>query len=97
MNDATAVYFNPWDPSFRADPYSHYGALLARPPLVMDFGPLPGAIVARYADVAAALRDHEHFSNVPPPTFPEPPYKDPSIPSETCSGRILQSTPSLDD
>ncbi len=87
MNDATAVYFNPWDPSFRADPYSHYGALLARPPLVIDFGPLPGAIVARYADVAAALRDHEHFSNVPPPTFPEPPYKGPFYPERDLLGQ----------
>src|SRR5579862_1831217 len=87
MAEAAEVYFNIWDPSFRADPYSHYGALLAHPPLVMDFGPLPGAIVARYADVAAALRDHEHFSNVAPSTFPEPPYKGPFHPERDLLGQ----------
>src|SRR5580658_3926247 len=81
MSDsAPPAYFNPWDPSFRANPYPHYGPLLAAPPRVMSFGPMPGAIIARYADVVTALRDHEHFSNVPPSSIPEPAYKGPFYP-----------------
>ena len=64
---AAAVSFNIWDPEFRANPYPHYGALLAGPPTVITVGPMTLALVARYADVAAGLRDHEHMSSVAPP------------------------------
>lgn len=65
---ATApVYFNPWDPAYRANPYPHYGPLLARPPYVLNFM-VPITLVARYADVVAVLRDHQRFSSVPPRT-----------------------------
>ncbi len=88
MSDsAPPAYFNPWDPSFRANPYPHYGPLLAAPPRVMSFGPMPGAIIARYADVATALRDHEHFSNVPPSSIPEPAYKGPFNPERDLLGQ----------
>lgn len=81
------IYFNPWDAEFRANPYPHYGALLANSPRVMQFGPLPGAIVARYADVTAALRDFEHFSSVPPKSLPEPEYKGPFYPERDLLGQ----------
>ena len=81
------VQFNPWDPEFRANPYPYYGALLASPPRVMQFGPMPGAIVARYADVSAALRNHEHFSSVPPESLPVPDYKGPFYPERDLLGQ----------
>jgi pimeloyl-[acyl-carrier protein] synthase len=69
---AEEVVFNPWDPEFRANPYPHYGALLARPPyLVTDWPQMKFALVARYADVSAGLRDHEHLSSMQPPPPPE--------------------------
>ncbi len=66
MNQAAEqIYFNPWDPAFRANPYPHYKPLLAGPPRILDlFGPT--AMVTRYADVTTALRDHAHFSSVRP-------------------------------
>jgi cytochrome P450 len=62
----SGFYFNPWDPEFRANPYPHYKALVAGPPRLIDLAGGPVAIVARYADVDSALRDHKHFSNVRP-------------------------------
>jgi cytochrome P450 len=63
MNQAAEnIYFNPWDPAFRANPYPHYKPLLAGPPRILDlFGPI--GMVTRYADVTAVLRDHAHFSS----------------------------------
>lgn len=56
-------YFNPWDTSFRDNPYPSYKLLLDGPPRKLDlFGPV--ALVARYADVTAILRDHQCFSSV---------------------------------
>jgi cytochrome P450 len=68
---AQEVYFNIWDPEFRANPYAHYAPLLAGPPTILNMGPMTLALVARYADVTAALRDHEHFSSVGPPPPPQ--------------------------
>jgi pimeloyl-[acyl-carrier protein] synthase len=67
MNQAEEnIYFNPWDPAFRANPYPYYKPLLSGPPRILDlFGPT--AMVARYADVTAVLRDHARFSSVRPP------------------------------
>jgi len=70
MAEAPQVYFNPWDPEFRANPYPHYAALYHGPPSKLTFGPMTIALVARYADVTAVLRDHEHFSSVGPPPPP---------------------------
>jgi cytochrome P450 len=72
MNQAAEnVYFNPWDSAFRANPYPHYKPLLAGPPRILDlFGPT--AMVARYGDVTAVLRDHAHFSSVRPRDPNEP-------------------------
>jgi cytochrome P450 len=68
---ATEVYFNIWDPEFRANPYPHYAPLLAGPPHILNMGPITFALVARYADVTNALRDHEHLSSVGPPPSPQ--------------------------
>ena len=62
---AQEFYFNPWDESFRANPYPHYAALLAGPPRILDMG-FKFALAARYADVRAILIDHASFSSVPP-------------------------------
>jgi cytochrome P450 len=68
------VYFNIWDPEFRANPYPHYAPLLSGPPPIVGAGPMTFALVARYADVTAGLRDHEHLSSVQPPP-PEQAYQ----------------------
>ena len=69
-NEKRPVYFNPWDPEFRANPYPHYGALADGPPKLIDlFGPV--ALVGRYADVTAVLRDHARFSSVQRMRSPE--------------------------
>ena len=77
MNQAAEnIYFNPWDPAFRANPYPHYRPLLAGPPRILDlFGPT--AMVTRFADVTAVLRDHAHFSSVRPRDPSEPPNEGP--------------------
>ncbi len=77
MNQAAEnIYFNPWDPAFRANPYPHYKPLLAGPPRILDlFGPT--AMVTRFADVTAVLRDHTHFSSVRPRDPSEPPNEGP--------------------
>lgn len=56
------VYFNPWDEAFRANPYPHYRALSGRPPYLMDLF-FPAALIGRYADAVAILRDPERFSS----------------------------------
>ncbi|HUY19860.1 MAG TPA: cytochrome P450 [Candidatus Binataceae bacterium] len=63
------LYFNPWDPQFRADPYPAYRTLVEGPPRLMTFAG-PVALVARYADVEAVLRDHGRFTAVRPPSLP---------------------------
>lgn len=77
MNQAAEnIYFNPWDPAFRANPYPHYKPLLAGPPRILDlFGPT--AMVTRYADVTTVLRDHAHFSSVRPRDPSEAPNEGP--------------------
>ena len=55
------VYVNPWDPEFRANPYPYYAPLLAGPPAVIDLM-TKVALVARYCDVTAVLRDTARFS-----------------------------------
>jgi len=67
---AQELYFNIWDPEFRANPYAHYSPLYAGPPPILNVGPITFAIVGRYADVAAGLRDHDHLSSVGPPPPP---------------------------
>ncbi len=61
-----AIGYNPFDPSFLADPYPHYRPLLAGPPRRANFG-LPVVLAARYGDVVTVLRDHSSFSSKIPP------------------------------
>ncbi|MGA9724765.1 MAG: cytochrome P450 [Candidatus Binatus sp.] len=75
MAEATEVYFNIWDPEFRANPYPHYDPLLAGPPPIVNAGPMMFALVARYADVTTGLRDHEHLSSVQPMPPPDQVYQ----------------------
>jgi cytochrome P450 len=72
MAESDAIYFNPWDPAFRANPYPYYQPLLARPPHNLELF-MPMTLVARYQDVVEVLHDHEHFSSVIPklPLFAE--------------------------
>ncbi len=64
-SEAPSVYFNPWDAGYRDNPYPHYEPLYGRPPHLMSLF-IPMALVARYADAVAVLRDPERFSSVPP-------------------------------
>jgi cytochrome P450 len=57
----SAFYFNPFDPEFRANPYPYFPMLLDGAPRQIDLF-MPATVIARYADVAAVLRDHERFS-----------------------------------
>ena len=68
-------YFNIWDPEFRANPYPHYVPLLDGPPQIVEAGPMRFVLAARYADVTAGLRDHEHLSSMQPPPPPEQVYE----------------------
>ena len=56
MSTSPQIYFNPWDPEFRANPYPYYAPLLAGPPPVIELVQKI-ALIARYADVTAVLRD----------------------------------------
>jgi cytochrome P450 len=56
MSPAPQIYFNPWDPEFRANPYPYYAPLLVGPPPVIELVQKI-ALIARYADVTAVLRD----------------------------------------
>jgi cytochrome P450 len=71
MPDATPVYFNPWDPAFRNDPYPYYAPMLAGPPPLIEWGAFKIVLVARYADAVRILRNHENFSSMGPPPPPE--------------------------
>jgi len=56
--------FNPWDENFRRNPYSYYQPLRMSPPPVMRFF-IPVAVLSRYDDVLATLRDQIRFSSMP--------------------------------
>jgi cytochrome P450 len=56
--------FNPWDENFRRNPYSFYRPLRMSPPPVLRFF-IPVAVISRYADVSATLRDQTRFSSIP--------------------------------
>jgi cytochrome P450 len=59
---AQDIYFNPWDEAYRANPYPYYKPLYGRAPVLMNLF-IPFALVGRYADAAAILRDHQRFSS----------------------------------
>ena len=65
MPQAAAVSgFDRFDPSFLEDPYPFYKALYGQPPMVLELEN-PTMLLARYADVVAALRDPVTFSSAP--------------------------------
>ncbi len=64
-----SLYFNPFDPDFRANPYPHYQRLLQAPALRYSGG-VSAVVVSRYDDVLAVLRDPETFSNHRPERTP---------------------------
>jgi unspecific monooxygenase len=53
--------FNPFEPGFRADPYSTYRRLLAEDPV--HHSPFGFVVLTRYADCAAVLRDPRSSSD----------------------------------
>ena len=61
MTIAEPVVFNPFDPSFRVDPYPVYKRLLEQEPVHQSsFG---FVVLSRYDDHVAVLRDHKHWSS----------------------------------
>ncbi|HKN12552.1 MAG TPA: cytochrome P450 [Candidatus Binatus sp.] len=60
-----AELLNPFDQSFRNEPYSYYPQLLDRPPVRLNRA-LPCVVAARYLDVTEILRDYKTFSSVVP-------------------------------
>jgi cytochrome P450 len=54
VTDAGELFFNPFDPAFRADPYAAYAQLLAEAPAHRS--PLGAWVFARYADCHNLLR-----------------------------------------
>jgi len=67
--EATAPYFNPFDPDFRANPYPHYQRLLQAPPLRYSGG-ISAVVISRYKDVLEVLLDPATFSNHRPERTP---------------------------
>ncbi|HKV53885.1 MAG TPA: cytochrome P450 [Candidatus Binataceae bacterium] len=62
------VYFNPFDPDFRANPYPHYKAFYGHGPVPLKLIQ-PLVLVGRYADAVTILHDNGRFSSVRPPGF----------------------------
>ncbi|HXW82926.1 MAG TPA: cytochrome P450 [Candidatus Binataceae bacterium] len=62
---SATIEYNPFDPSFRANPYPHYAELVSGPPRHLSLG-APVVLVARYSDVLAVTRDHGSFSSTLP-------------------------------
>ncbi|MGO9057713.1 MAG: cytochrome P450 [Candidatus Binataceae bacterium] len=54
------------DPAVGADPVPYYKALLATPPTMVERRGVQWAIVSRYQDCVAVLRDFKRFSSVNP-------------------------------
>ncbi|HKD65291.1 MAG TPA: cytochrome P450 [Candidatus Binataceae bacterium] len=61
---AAQTTFDRFDPTFLNDPYPFYKMLYDQPPMVLQLE-LSTALLARYADVVAALRDPHTFSSAP--------------------------------
>ena len=104
---ADEVAYNPFDPSFHADPYPHYRDLLAGPPRRLALR-VPVVLVARYADVVAVTRDHATFSSAMPPFMfsrgPDPfggaltmPFSDPPVHTQAAAYGRARLQPAADN
>lgn len=60
LTSAPRVGIDPFDEAFLADPYAHHAALREAGPVVW-LEPISCFAMARHAEVAAALQDHETF------------------------------------
>lgn len=60
MNRAPVLQVDPFDEAFLADPYAHHDVLRDAGPVVW-LEPIRAYGMARFAEVVAALRDHETF------------------------------------
>jgi cytochrome P450 len=60
-----AYRFDFSEPAVYSDPFPYYRALLATGPIIVQ-RQIPWAIVSRYDDVVAVLRDHQRYSSVNP-------------------------------
>jgi cytochrome P450 len=58
----TAIYFNPWDEQFRANPYPSYKAFIGRPPQLVNLF-FDAILIGSYEDAKTILRDPETFSS----------------------------------
>jgi len=58
-------YFNPWDESFKANPYPHYKALHSGPPRMINLM-APIALIGKYDEAVRVLTDHDTFTGVKP-------------------------------
>lgn len=59
---SNAIYFNPWDEQFRANPYPSYKAFIGRPPQLVNMF-FDAILIGSYGDAKAVLRDPESFSS----------------------------------
>jgi cytochrome P450 len=60
--NSSALEFNPWNAEFRSNPYPFYRQLHDGPPRMINlFGQV--ALVGRFADVTAILKDNARFSS----------------------------------
>lgn len=59
--EAEPFVFNPFDPSFRVDPYAVYNRMLREVPVYPS--PLGGVILTRYRDCETVLKNHRKWSS----------------------------------
>ena len=83
-------YFNPFEESFRTEPYGYYSSLREGSPRILPLR-APAVLVARYEDVSMVLRDTKNFSSRP--RFPTPLTTEPfdGTPSITTSDAPLHT------
>lgn len=77
-SSAHQPYFDPWDPSYQANPYARFKPLYQLPPQEIEWEHMPrsmsvavprgipGLLAARYDHVTTVLRDAQRFSSVRP-------------------------------
>jgi cytochrome P450 len=66
LDPALKYRYDSSDPAVGADPIPYYKSLLAAAPIMVERRGIQWAIVSRYHDCVAVLRDHKRFSSVNP-------------------------------